>query len=166
MLPTCATGTHAPAPSSEHATVTCCAVRDSIASIDFQLAAIVALAPTFDAEQAEASRATYRQAVARRKELVAANPHASIRRYHRSGAVPSSDRFVIDCACDRTFEATSWRAVDQLHTTHVRDASLHDSPCVCGTYDRCRGVRLEDARRVAHRGSTAAFRAMHRAYND
>lgn len=39
----------------------------------------------------------------------------------------------------------------------------HDDPCVCGTYDRCKAQRARDARGL---GAGAAFRAMHRAYND
>lgn len=46
----------------------------------------------------------------------------------------------------------------------VKVTSLHDDPCVCGPYDRCNGVRAEDARRAPTRN--AAIRARHRAYND
>lgn len=38
--------------------------------------------------------------------------------------------------------------------------SLHDSPCVCGTYDRCKGVRAQDAARSGN------WRDQFRAYND
>lgn len=40
----------------------------------------------------------------------------------------------------------------------------HDDPCRCGPYDRCWGVRVEDARRAPTHN--AAIRALHRAYND
>lgn len=40
----------------------------------------------------------------------------------------------------------------------------HDDPCVCGPYDRCWGVRVENARRETTR--VAALRTLHRAYND
>lgn len=40
----------------------------------------------------------------------------------------------------------------------------HDEPCVCGPYDRCRGVRTLDA--MAAPTKNAAIRARHRAYND
>lgn len=41
---------------------------------------------------------------------------------------------------------------------------VHDTPCVCGAYDRCSGVRAEDARRAPTHN--AAIRARNRAYND
>lgn len=36
----------------------------------------------------------------------------------------------------------------------------HDSPCVCGPYDRCKGIRRQDAIRENN------WRAEFRAYND
>lgn len=36
----------------------------------------------------------------------------------------------------------------------------HDTPCVCGTYDRCKGIRRQDAIREGN------WRAEFRAYND
>lgn len=38
--------------------------------------------------------------------------------------------------------------------------SLHEPVCVCGPYDRCKGVREDDARRSGN------WRDLHRAYND
>jgi len=166
LLPTCATGTHAPAPTSEHATVSCCAVRDGIASIDFQLRIIVALAPSLDSEQLDACRATYRAAVARRKELVAADPHGVVRHYRKPS---TGQRGYVDCACGVTLEGGSLQLATHAHVSHVAKAAadaLHSTPCVCGTYDRCPGVREQDARDAARYGATAAFRAQHRAYND
>jgi hypothetical protein len=37
---------------------------------------------------------------------------------------------------------------------------LHETPCVCGTYDRCSGVRAEDA------AQSGNWRDRFRAYND
>lgn len=164
-LPSCATGTHAPQ-TSPFGTSTCCDTPSSIASIDFQLAMIVAAAPAMDAEQLEASRVTYRASVARRKELVADAPHAVIRAFRREGRLPTEDLAVIHCACGREFSDRDQLGVARQHAVHAKAESLHSTPCVCGTYDRCPGVREQDARDVAHRGAGAAFRAQHRAYND
>lgn len=41
---------------------------------------------------------------------------------------------------------------------------LHETPCRCSPYDRCWGVRVEDAKGA--NTSWEAIRRLHRAYND
>lgn len=68
----------------------------------------------------------------------------------------------------RRVEAARAEAIRTGKTVKLTDPTdptpAHDADCVCGTYDRCRAQRAQDARRAPN--ATAAFRAMHRAYND
>lgn len=51
-------------------------------------------------------------------------------------------------------------ADDEVVTVDAPSEEPHDTPCVCGTYDRCKGMRQRDYARSGN------VRDLHRAYND
>lgn len=114
LTPTCATGTHAPQ-TDTHGTPTCCATPASIASIDFQLGMILACVKGATPGQLEPMRATYRASVARRKELVAAAPHAAIRTYRKPS---TGNAGYVDCACGETFTHSTLNGAGAIHLAH------------------------------------------------